>query len=306
MITDLLDLKGVSAEDIKTLLDSADSFKDILYRDIKKVPTLRGRSLCTLFYENSTRTRVSFETAAKVMSADTASVSASGSSIQKGESLADTIWTLRAMQFDALVMRHPQSGAAAYAAAKLDIPVINAGDGMHAHPTQALLDMLTIRQHTGQLEGLTVAIVGDISHSRVARSNVWGMSAMGMNVRLVAPRTLLPRDVERFPAQVSTNLRDGIAGADVVMCLRLQSERMSGGLLPSLSEYAQQWGINSDTIKCAQPGALLMHPGPMNRGVEISAEMADSPQSVVLEQVTNGVAIRMSVLYHLLGGGSEA
>ncbi|MHB1459804.1 MAG: aspartate carbamoyltransferase catalytic subunit [Armatimonadota bacterium] len=305
-MTDLLDLKGVSAEDIKTLLDSADSFKDILYRDIKKVPTLRGRSLCTLFYENSTRTRVSFETAAKVMSADTASVSASGSSIQKGESLADTIWTLRAMQFDALVMRHPQSGAAAYAAAKLDIPVINAGDGMHAHPTQALLDMLTIRQHTGQLEGLTVAIVGDISHSRVARSNVWGMSAMGMNVRLVAPRTLLPRDVERFPAQVSTSLRDGIAGADVVMCLRLQSERMSGGLLPSLSEYAQQWGINSDTIKYAQHGALLMHPGPMNRGVEISAEMADSPQSVVLEQVTNGVAIRMSVLYHLLGGGSEA
>lgn len=306
MITDLLDLKGVSAEDIKTLLDSADSFKDIIYRDIKKVPTLRGRSLCTLFYENSTRTRVSFETAAKVMSADTASVSASGSSISKGESLADTIWTLRAMQFDALVMRHPQSGAAAYAAAKLDIPVINAGDGMHAHPTQALLDMLTIRQHTGQLEGLTVAIVGDIAHSRVARSNVWGMHTMGMNVRLVAPRTLLPRDVERFPAQVCTSLKDGILGADVVMCLRLQSERMSGGLLPSLSEYAQQWGINSNTVAYAKKDALIMHPGPMNRGVEISAEMADSPQSVVLEQVTNGVAIRMSVLYHLLGGGSEA
>lgn len=306
MITDLLDLKGVSEEDIRNILDSADSFKEIMYRDIKKVPTLRGRSICTLFYENSTRTRVSFETAAKVMSADTASVSASGSSIQKGESLADTIWTLRAMQFDALIMRHPQSGAAAYAAQKLDIPVINAGDGMHAHPTQALLDMLTIRQHKGRLEGLTVAIVGDIMHSRVARSNVWGLTTMGANVRYVAPRTLLPRDVEQLPVRVSTNLIDGISGADVVMCLRLQNERMSAGLLPSLSEYAQQWGINKSSIKAARPDAIVMHPGPMNRGVEISADIADCPQSVVLEQVTNGVAVRMSVLYHLLGGGTEA
>ncbi len=306
MITDLLDLKGVSEEDIRNILDSADSFKEIMYRDIKKVPTLRGRSICTLFYENSTRTRVSFETAAKVMSADTASVSASGSSIQKGESLADTIWTLRAMQFDALIMRHPQSGAAAYAAQKLDIPVINAGDGMHAHPTQALLDMLTIRQHKGRLEGLTVAIVGDIMHSRVARSNVWGLTTMGANVRYVAPRTLLPRDVEQLPVRVSTNLIDGISGADVVMCLRLQNERMSAGLLPSLSEYAQQWGINKSSINSARPDAIVMHPGPMNRGVEISADIADCPQSVVLEQVTNGVAVRMSVLYHLLGGGTEA
>jgi aspartate carbamoyltransferase catalytic subunit len=306
MMTDLITLRETSSEDIRLLLDTAQSFKEILERPVKKVPTLRGRQVVTLFYEASTRTRVSFESAAKIMSADTTSVSAATSSVQKGESLLDTVQNLRAMRIDCLVMRHPQSGAAHLAAQALDVPVVNAGDGMHEHPTQALLDMLTIRQHKGRLEGLTVAIVGDIAHSRVARSNLWGLTKMGAKVRFVAPATLLPREVRRLPVEVYTDLREGVRDADVVMALRLQQERMERGLLPSLREYAQRWGVNASALEVAKPDCIVMHPGPMNRGVEIADDVADSGRSVILEQVTNGVAIRMAVLYHLLGGEAAA
>lgn len=306
MLTDLIALRETEPEDIRLILDTAQSFKEILERAVKKVPTLRGRQVVTLFYEASTRTRVSFENAAKIMSADTTSVAAATSSVQKGESLLDTVRNLRSMQIDCLVMRHPQSGAAHLAAQALDIPVVNAGDGMHEHPTQALLDMLTIRQHKGKLEGLTVAIVGDITHSRVARSNLWGLTKMGAKVRFVGPATLLLRDVQRLPVEVYTDLRAGIEGADVVMALRLQQERMERGLLPSLREYAQRWGVNARALEVTKPDCIIMHPGPMNRGVEIADDVADSGRSVILEQVTNGVAIRMAVLYHLLSGEASA
>ncbi len=306
MLTDLIALRDTDPEDIRLLLDTAQSFKEILDRPVKKVPTLRGRQVVTLFYEASTRTRVSFENAAKIMSADTTSVAAATSSVQKGESLLDTVRNLRAMRIDCLVMRHPQSGAAHLVAQALDIPVVNAGDGMHEHPTQALLDMLTIRQHKGRLEGLTVAIVGDIMHSRVARSNLWGLTKMGARVRFVGPATLLPRDVQRLPVEVYTDLRQGIEGADVVMALRLQQERMERGLLPSLREYSQRWGVNARALEVTKPDCIVMHPGPMNRGVEIADDVADSGRSVILEQVTNGVAVRVAVLYHLLGGEASA
>lgn len=306
MFTDLITLRETEPEDIRLLLDTAQSFKEILERPVKKVPTLRGKQVVTLFYEASTRTRVSFENAAKIMSADTTSVAAATSSVQKGESLIDTVRNLRAMRIDCLVMRHPQSGAAALAAQALDIPVVNAGDGMHEHPTQALLDMLTIRQHKGRLEGLTVAIVGDIAHSRVARSNLWGLTKMGAKVRFVGPATLLPRDVGRLPVEVYTDLRQGLEGADVVMALRLQQERMERGLLPSLREYSRRWGVNAKALEVTKPDCIVMHPGPMNRGVEIADDVADSGRSVILEQVTNGVAVRMAVLYHLLGGEAAA
>ncbi|GIV19876.1 MAG: aspartate carbamoyltransferase [Armatimonadota bacterium] len=306
MLTDLITLRETEPEDIRLLLDTAQSFKEILDRPVKKVPTLRGRQVVTLFYEASTRTRVSFENAAKIMSADTTSVAAATSSVQKGESLLDTVRTLRAMRIDCLVMRHPQSGAAHLVAQALDIPVVNAGDGMHEHPTQALLDMLTIRQHKGKLEGLTVAIVGDIMHSRVARSNLWGLTKMGAKVRFVGPATLLPRDVRRLPVEVYTDLHRGLEGADVVMALRLQQERMERGLLPSLREYSQRWGVHAKALEVTKPDCIVMHPGPMNRGVEIADDVADSGRSVILDQVTNGVAIRMAVLYHLLGGEAAA
>lgn len=306
MLTDLITLRETEPEDIRLLLDTAQSFKEILERPVKKVPTLRGRQVVTLFYEASTRTRVSFENAAKIMSADTTSIAAATSSVQKGESLLDTVRNLRAMRIDCLVMRHPQSGAAHLVAQALDIPVVNAGDGMHEHPTQALLDMLTIRQHKGRLEGLTVAIVGDITHSRVARSNLWGLTKMGAKVRFVGPATLLPRDVHRLPVEVYTDLHRGIEDADVVMALRLQQERMERGLLPSLREYSQRWGLNAKVLEWTKPDCIVMHPGPMNRGVEIADDVADSGRSVILEQVTNGVAIRMAVLYHLLGGEAAA
>ncbi len=304
MLTDLLGLQGVEAADIGTLLDSAESFREVLTRSVRKVPTLRGRSVVTLFYEASTRTRVSFEAAAKIMSADTAGIAASGSSVQKGESLLDTVATLRAMQIDAVVIRHSASGSAAMVADHLDVPVVNAGDGMHEHPTQALLDMLTMRQHFGRLEGLTVAIIGDIAHSRVARSNIWGLTTMGAAVRLAGPSTLMPRDADRLPVRIAPTLDEALDGADVVMVLRLQQERMARGLLPSLSEYARHWGINDRRLTRAASNCIVMHPGPMNRGVEISADVADGKRSVILEQVTNGVAVRMSVLYHLLGGNA--
>ena len=300
----LLSLRDTSESDIRYLLDTAHVFKEILARPVKKVPTLRGRAMITLFYENSTRTRTSFEMAAKIMSAEAINIAVAQSSVAKGESLKDTLLTLQALKADCIVMRHGASGAAEFAAAHLGIPVINAGDGRHEHPTQGLLDMLTIRQHKGDLQGLTVAIVGDILHSRVARSNVWGLSKLGADVRLVGPRTLLPPDAGRLPARVFDNLKEGLEGADVVNVLRLQLERMERGLLPSLREYSRLFGITAASIKYARPDALVLHPGPMNRGVEISADVADGKfgiQSAVEEQVTNGVAVRMAVLYTLIG-----
>jgi aspartate carbamoyltransferase catalytic subunit len=263
--------------------------------------------MITLFYENSTRTRTSFEMAAKIMSAEAINIAVAQSSVSKGESLKDTLLTLQALKADCIVMRHSASGAAEFAASHLSIPVINAGDGRHEHPTQGLLDMLTIRQHRGDLKGLTVAIVGDILHSRVARSNIWGLTKLGAAVRLVGPRTLLPPDADRLPVQVFDNLRDGLEGVDVVNVLRIQLERMEKGLLPSLREYSRLFGISVASLKAARPDVLVLHPGPMNRGVEISADVADGKfgiQSAVQEQVTNGVAVRMAVLYTLIGANA--
>ncbi len=305
----LLSLRETTESDIRYLLDTAQVFKEILSRPVKKVPTLRGRAMITLFYENSTRTRTSFEMAAKIMSAEAINIAVAQSSVAKGESLKDTLLTLQALKADCIVMRHSASGAAEFAAAHLGIPVVNAGDGRHEHPTQGLLDMLTIRQHKGNdLTGLTVAIVGDILHSRVARSNVWGLSKLGAEVRLVGPRTLLPPDAGRLPARIYDNLEEGLAGVDVVNVLRLQLERMEKGLLPSLREYSRMFGISATSIKRASPEVLVLHPGPMNRGVEISADVADGKfgiTSAVEEQVTNGVAVRMAVLYTLIGTQHE-
>ena len=304
----LLALRETSETDIRYLLDTADAFKEILARPIKKTPTLRGRAMITLFYENSTRTRTSFEMAAKIMSAEAINIAVAQSSVAKGESLKDTLLTLQALKADCIVMRHPVSGAAEFAAQKLNIPIVNAGDGRHEHPTQGLLDMLTIRQSKGDLKGLEVAIVGDILHSRVARSNVWGLAKMGANVRLIGPRSLLPNEAERLPVKIFDNLKAGLEGADVVNVLRLQTERMEKGMLPSLREYSRLFGVSVASLKYAKPDALVLHPGPMNRGVEISAEVADGAfgiRSAIEEQVTNGVAVRMAVLYTLMGVGTS-
>ncbi len=304
----LLALRETSETDIRYLLDTATAFKEILARPIKKTPTLRGRAMITLFYENSTRTRTSFEMAAKIMSAEAINIAVAQSSVAKGESLKDTLLTLQALKADCIVMRHPVSGAAEFAAQKLNIPIVNAGDGRHEHPTQGLLDILTIRQSKGDLKGLEVAIVGDILHSRVARSNVWGLAKMGANVRLIGPRTLLPNEAERLPVKIFDNLKAGLEGADVVNVLRLQTERMEKGMLPSLREYSRLFGVSVASLKYAKPDALVLHPGPMNRGVEISAEVADGAfgiRSAIEEQVTNGVAVRMAVLYTLMGVGTS-
>ncbi len=300
----LISLRETSVADILHILDTATSFKEILARPVKKVPTLRGRAMITLFYENSTRTRTSFEMAAKIMSAEAINIAVAQSSVAKGESLKDTLLTLQSLKADCIVIRHHASGAAQFAADHLGIPIINAGDGRHEHPTQALLDMLTIRQHKGDIRGLTVAIVGDIHHSRVARSNIWGLTKMGANVHLIGPRTLLPNSGEQFPVKVFDNLQQGLEGADVVNVLRLQTERMEKGLLPSNREYSRLFGISVRSLKWAKPDALILHPGPMNRGVEISAEVADGEHgihSAIEEQVTNGVAVRMAALYLLMG-----
>ncbi len=305
----LLTLRETSADDIRYLLDTAETLKEILARPVKKVPTLRGRAMITLFYENSTRTRTSFEMAAKIMSAEAINIAVAQSSVAKGESLKDSILTLQALKADCIVMRHSVSGTPELAAQLLKhTAIVNAGDGRHEHPTQGLLDMLTIRQNKGQLEGLEVAIVGDITHSRVARSNIWGLTKMGANVRLVGPRTLLPPDADRLPVKVYDNLAKGIDGADVVNVLRLQTERMERGLLPSLREYSRLFGISPQSLKAAKSDVLVLHPGPMNRGVEISADVADSKfgiHAAIEEQVTNGIAVRMAVLYALMGISSD-
>jgi aspartate carbamoyltransferase catalytic subunit len=298
---DLLGLEGASLEEITLILDTAKTFAEVLRRDVKKVPTLRGKSVVTLFFENSTRTRTSFEAAGKYMSADVINISGSASSASKGESLRDTFLTLQALTADLIVMRTPYSGACHQAAEWVGVPVVNAGDGTHEHPTQGLLDLLTLREAKGSLEGLTVAIVGDIAHSRVARSNIWGLNAMGANVRLVGPPTLLPPDVDRLPVEAFTDLKAGLEGVDVVNVLRLQLERQSRALFPSVREYSRLFGVSKDALKVAKPDVLVLHPGPMNRGLEITADVADMPRSLIEKQVTNGVAIRMAVLYLLLG-----
>lgn len=300
----ILGLEEMSAEEIGFILDQAEAFRPILSRSIKKVPSLRGRWVCLLFYEASTRTRVSFEMAAKILSADAANVSSSGSSIVKGESLRDTLLTLQAMGTDLIVMRHSASGAAHYASQVLSIPVINAGDGTHEHPTQGLLDLLTLREKKGRIAGLNVTIVGDILHSRVARSNLWGMTKMGAKVRLAGPSTLLPPSFAETGVEVHTRLEPALEGADVVYVLRIQKERQDAGLLPSFREYSRLYGINARKLKLCASDVIVMHPGPMNRGLEISAEVADAGYAVITDQVTNGVALRMALMYLLLGGQS--
>jgi aspartate carbamoyltransferase catalytic subunit len=301
----VLGLQDFTKEEIETIFETADSLKEILGRTIKKVPALRGKSMCTLFYEPSTRTRTSFELAAKILSADCQSIATTTSAIAKGESLKDTVLTLESMGIDVFVVRHSASGAAKFVADTTHAAVINAGDGTHEHPTQGLLDMYTMREAKGSLAGLTVVYIGDISHSRVARSGIWGLLAMGAKVRVTAPATMLPLGIEKFGVEVAPSLSDGLNGADVVNVLRIQLERHKGGLFPSVREYAETFGINSKTIEYAKKDALLMHPGPMNRGVEITPDVADGTRSLITEQVTNGVAIRMALLFLMLGGSHE-
>ena len=300
---DLLDLRGMYADEIEYLLDTAASFREILGRPVKKVPTLRGKSVATLFFEPSTRTRTSFEAAAKIMSADTYSLASSTSSVVKGESLKDTMLTLDAMGIDAFVIRHSFSGAAGLASRYVpNKPVINAGDGTHEHPTQGLLDLLTIRNIKGKIEGLEVAIVGDIAHSRVARSNIWGLSKLGAKVRLVGPATLIPAEADKFPVTIFTNLEEGLKGVDVVNVLRIQLERQDSAFFPSIREYAKLFGVNKEKLRTAKSDVTVLHPGPMNRGVEIASSLADDKDiAVITDQVTNGVAVRMAVLFWLMG-----
>ncbi|ABA88859.1 aspartate carbamyltransferase [Syntrophotalea carbinolica DSM 2380] len=298
----ILGIEQMSAEDITLILDTAESFKDVSLRSIKKVPTLRGKTVINVFFEASTRTRTSFEIAGKRLSADTVNISASTSAVVKGETLEDTAKNLEAMKPDIIVMRHSCSGAPHYLAERCDFSVINAGDGAHEHPSQALLDLLTIRQKKGHIEGLTVAIIGDITHSRVARSNVYALNKLGAEVRLCGPGTMLPPGIERLGAQVFDRIDDAVSGADVVMMLRIQQERQGKTMLPSLREYSMFYGLTPDRMKLAKPDAIVMHPGPMNRGVEISSAVADGPQNVILDQVENGVAVRMALLYLVSGG----
>ena len=302
---DLLGIKDLSADEIRLILETAEPMKDIISRQIKKVPTLRGRAIINLFYEPSTRTRTSFELAGKYMSADTINISTSTSSVVKGESLKDTAKTLEVMGADVVVIRHGAAGAPYILSKHISASVINAGDGFHEHPTQALLDMFTIKEKKGRLEGLKVAIIGDILHSRVARSNIWGLTKMGAEVRVIGPSTLLPPDVEKLGVTAYTSVQDGIKDADVVMVLRMQLERQQKGLFPTIREYARLFGVTSERVRLARPDALVMHPGPMNRGMEIAPDVADGIQSVINEQVTNGVAVRMALLYLLAGGGSS-
>ncbi|MFB3906843.1 MAG: aspartate carbamoyltransferase catalytic subunit [Candidatus Eisenbacteria bacterium] len=302
----LLGLEDFAREEITDILDTARSFRQVLDRPIKRVPALQGVTACNAFFEASTRTRLSFELAEKRLSADTIAFSASGSSVAKGETLRDTVRNIEAMRVDIVVMRHGSSGAPHFLARQIEGHVINAGDGFHEHPTQGLLDMYTMREEVGSLEGLRVTIVGDIAHSRVARSNLWGLRAMGAHVTLVGPTTLLPVEIERTGARVCTRIEEALEGAQVVMVLRLQLERMKSGLLPSLREYARVWGITRERLRFAEPGVKVMHPGPINRGVEISHDLADGPESLVLDQVTNGVAVRMAVLYLVRGGKNGA
>ncbi|MBP8979955.1 MAG: aspartate carbamoyltransferase catalytic subunit [Syntrophobacterales bacterium] len=301
---DLLGIRDLSREEILLILDTADSFLEVSTREIKKVPTLRGKTIVNLFYEASTRTRTSFEIAGKRLSADTINISAATSSVVKGETLIDTARNLEAMNPDVIVIRHSAAGAPHLLAGMVKQSIINAGDGAHEHPTQALLDMMTIRAKKGRLENIRVAIIGDIAHSRVARSNIYGLKRMGAEVTVAGPATMLPRDMERMGVRVLSTLEAALDGADVVMMLRIQTERQHQNIFPSLREYAQRFCLTRKNISRAKPDVLVMHPGPINRGVEIAPDIADGPFSVILDQVTNGVAVRMALLYLLAGGST--
>jgi aspartate carbamoyltransferase catalytic subunit len=301
----LLGLDGIPAKDIVTILDTAKSFREVLDRPIKRLPTLQGKTVVNLFYEPSTRTRISFELAEKRLSADIINFTASGSSVKKGEILVDTVKNIEAMKIDMVIVRHSSPGAPHLLARVLNSNIINAGDGGHEHPTQALLDMFTIRQKLKTLKGKTVALVGDISHSRVAMSNIYGLKKMEARVIVCGPSTLIPREIEKLGVEVYHNIDEIIPQVDVLNILRLQLERQREALFPSLREYHNYFGITRERLKNASKPVVIMHPGPMNRGIEISSNVADSEHSVILEQVTNGVAIRMSVLYLLAGGPSE-
>ncbi len=298
---DLLGIKDLTPEEINFILQTSFDFKDVLKRDIKKVPPLRGKTVVSLFFEPSTRTRTSFTLAAKRLSADVVNFSVTTSSLVKGESLKDTALTIQALGADFVVIRHASAGVPHFLSKLLDISVINAGDGSNEHPTQALLDLFTILSHKKKIKGLTVAIIGDIAHSRVAKSNIYGLTKLGAKVRTICPPTLMPPGIENLGVEVFDSIEEGIEHADVIMTLRLQLERQSKGFLPSLEEYYNLYGLTAERLKLAKKDAIVMHPGPMNRGVEIESNVADGPQSVILEQVTNGIAIRMAVLYTLAG-----
>jgi len=302
----LLGLQEMSKEEIELILDNAIGFKEIFTRTVKKVPTLRGKTVVNLFFENSTRTRTSFEIAAKRLSADVINFSVSTSSVTKGESLLDTARTIEAMGSDFIVMRHSCPGAPHLLSKRLKSAIINAGDGCHEHPSQGLLDLFTMREHKRKIAGLKVVILGDILHSRVARSNIWGLSKLGAKVTVVGPKTLIPPHIEKLGVEICYDLKKGIKDADVINLLRIQLERQRKNLFPSIREYKLLYGLTQERMKYAKPDVLIMHPGPINRGVEISQEVADGPYSVIIEQVTNGVAIRMSILYLLSGGGDKS
>ncbi len=302
---DILGMKDLSVEEINLILDTADSFVEVSTREIKKVPTLRGKTIVNLFYEASTRTRTSFEIAGKRLSADTINISASTSSVVKGETLIDTARNLEAMNPDVIVIRHSAAGAPHLLARLIKPSIINAGDGAHEHPTQSLLDMLTIRAKKGKIAGLKVAIVGDIAHSRVARSNIYGLKKMGAQVVVAGPATMLPRDIEKMEVPVFRQIDGALKDADIIMMLRIQTEREQHNIFPSLREYAQYFGLNKRNVRLAREDVLVMHPGPVNRGVEISPDIADAACSVILDQVTYGVAVRMALLYLLTGGTHE-
>ncbi|MFH0926242.1 MAG: aspartate carbamoyltransferase catalytic subunit [bacterium] len=298
----LLGIADLTKKEISFILDTAESFKEISEREIKKVPTLRGKTVINFFYEPSTRTRTSFEIAAKRMSADAINISASGSSIVKGESLRDMAKNLEAMRPDIIVLRHPVPGAPYILSQSIKASIINAGDGAHEHPTQALLDLLTIRGHKGRIEGLTITIIGDIAHSRVARSNIHGLTKMGATVNIAGPTTFIPPGIEKMGVCIYTNMEEAIKEADIIMMLRVQFERQGNKLLPSVREYAHFFCLNPERLKAAKKDVLIMHPGPINRGIEIDPQVADSECSLILDQVTNGIAVRMALLYLLTGG----
>ena len=326
---DILDIESLSSDEIRLILEAAESFKEVLGRDIKKVPTLRGKTVINLFFEASTRTRTSFEIAAKRLSADTINISASASSVQKGETLSDTVRNIEAMNSDVIIIRHPASGAPHFIAKRLKASVINAGDGSHEHPSQALLDLMTIKEKKGKIEGLKVAVIGDIAHSRVARSNIHGLTKMGAKVVLYGPKTLIPKGIDRIRDEggrmkdevkkgsdssliphpsslsVASSMEEALSDADVIMMLRIQLERQGQSLFPSVREYSRFFGLNGRNISLAKKDAVIMHPGPMNRGVEISSDVADGPRSVILDQVNNGIAVRMALLYLLAGGHKD-
>jgi aspartate carbamoyltransferase catalytic subunit len=298
---DLLGIKELTSEEINFILDTASGFKDILGRDIKKVPTLRGKTTVNLFFEPSTRTRTSFELAAKRLSTDVINFSVTTSSVVKGESLIDTAMTVQALGADFIIIRHSASGVPHLLAKKLKASIINAGDGTNEHPTQALLDAFTIKEKKQEIKGLEVAIVGDIVHSRVAKSNIYCLTKLGAKVRLVGPPTLIPKEFKDLGVDIHHNMEEGLKGVDVLMMLRIQMERQGKGFFPSTDEYSKNWGLTPDRLAIAKNDVIVMHPGPMNRGIEISSEIADGPKSVILDQVTNGIAVRMAVMYLLAG-----